>query len=319
MTGRRKKSSSCVARRGSGAHANALGLWLAEHRNAPQRTWAVTACKRPHAGHRAPKRRRIKTGRIGHLGDRVAHVAFDEQQRLAWLGAAAVVILAESGNFPQHLANGCRSLARIVLHEGIGPEPPARQLSDECRKRKREYYDARLQPWHEHTMALAHVFAEEPSSWTLVEDVVEVLMAADNYGRPVAQDDAVAILRGLCAAASLRATRRCAGQPYRRCRNTSRKRATPRSGRPRRCEQFRPCSTTWANAERHRRPTWGAKPRGRDGAAYAGEPPPTKRRTFASVGMDAAAPGLPTASAPAALPRRSACAIPSPAKRAAIR
>ena len=140
---------------------------------------------------------------MGALETAFAHVAFDEQQRLAWLGAAADVILAESGNFPQHLANGCRSLARIVLHEGIGPEPPARQLSDECRKRKREYYDARLQPWREHTMALAHVFAEEQSAWTLVENVVEVLMAADNYGRPVAQDDAVAILRGLRASGFL--------------------------------------------------------------------------------------------------------------------
>ena len=122
---------------------------------------------------------------------------FDDHQRAAWLGAAADAILAESGNFPHHLANGCRSLARIVLHEGIGPEPPVQKLGDECRKRKREYYEARLQPWNEHTIALSHAFSEEQSSWTLVEDVVETLMAADDYGRPVAQDSAVAIVQAL--------------------------------------------------------------------------------------------------------------------------
>ena len=123
----------------------------------------------------------------------------DETQRTHWIGASVDAILRESGNFPHHLANGCRSLARIVLDEGIGIEPPVRRLQEECRKRKRDYYDARLHPWRRHTVALSHAFPGGSTSWTSIEDVVAVLMAADDVGRPVAEDVAVAIVDELSA------------------------------------------------------------------------------------------------------------------------
>ena len=51
----------------------------------------------------------------------------DGGQRSRWIGAAASAILAESANFPHHLTNGCRALARILLDEGIDVGPPVRQ------------------------------------------------------------------------------------------------------------------------------------------------------------------------------------------------
>ncbi len=70
-----------------------------------------------------------------------------DAQLATWIGAAATAILAESGNFPHHLTNGCCALAELVLKEGIADRPPAGKLRDRCREHKREYYAARLQPW----------------------------------------------------------------------------------------------------------------------------------------------------------------------------
>lgn len=141
---------------------------------------------------------------IGTLEAAFSGFVFDdgtvnETRRTHWIGASVDAILRESGNFPHHLANGCRSLARIVLDEGIGVEPPVRRLQEECRKRKRDYYDARLHPWRRHTVALSHAFPGGSTAWTSIEDVVAVLMASDNFGRPVAEDVAVAIVDELSA------------------------------------------------------------------------------------------------------------------------
>ena len=124
--------------------------------------------------------------------------AFDEPQRTRWIGASADTILVESADFPHHMANGCRSLAQIVLDEGIAVEPPLQRLREECRRRKREYYDARLYPWRRHTVALSQAFTGGSTSWTPMEDVVAVLMAADNFGRAVAEDVAVTVVEELC-------------------------------------------------------------------------------------------------------------------------
>ena len=91
------------------------------------------------------------------------HGALDEAHRAKWIGTAADAILAESANFPHHLANGCHALAEIVLNEGIGAEPPVKALRDLCRDHKREYYDARLRPWFDHTVALAVIAIALPS------------------------------------------------------------------------------------------------------------------------------------------------------------
>ena len=124
---------------------------------------------------------------------------FDEAQRSTWVGATVDTILSESANFPHHLANGCRSLAQIILDEGIRIEPPVQKLREECRKRKQEYYDARLHPWQRHTVALSHAFTGGSTAWTAIEDVVAILMAADNFGRPVAEEVAVTVVEELCA------------------------------------------------------------------------------------------------------------------------
>ena len=67
----------------------------------------------------------------GTLDAAFADLAFRDARRERWVGAAAETILAESANFPHHLANGCQALAEIVLNEGIrraASRAPARQM-----------------------------------------------------------------------------------------------------------------------------------------------------------------------------------------------
>ena len=130
------------------------------------------------------------------------HGASDERERGSvqgacekWIATAANVILSESANFPHHLANGCHSLARIILKNGIGSAPPVAELRAECRRHKRDYYDARLLPWEDHATALANAFSD--AGWTPVDDVMRVLMAADEYGASVRWEKANAMLKAL--------------------------------------------------------------------------------------------------------------------------
>ena len=139
----------------------------------------------------------------GTVGNALTAHAFDERERGSgcgsahetWIDTAANVILSESSNFPHHLANGCHALARIVLKNGIGPTPPVAELRAECRRHKRDYYDARLLPWEDHATALANAFAD--ADWTPVDDVMRVLVAADEYGASVRWEKANAMLKAL--------------------------------------------------------------------------------------------------------------------------
>ena len=145
--------------------------------------------------------RRVVTGTL-HVA--LANHAFDdgsldEARRKKWLGEAAKAILAESGNFPHHLTNGCCALAELALDEGVADVPPVAKLRDLCQEHKREYYAARLQPWSRHTIALAHAFAAEDGHWTPMDDIMAALMASDNRGRPVDEQVALAVVDGLCA------------------------------------------------------------------------------------------------------------------------
>lgn len=125
--------------------------------------------------------------------------SLDEARRTKWIGEATAAILAESGNFPHHLTNGCCTLAEIVLSEGVAAVPPAEKLRDQCQEHKREYYAARLQPWSHHTTALAHAFAGGGECWTPMDNVMDALMASDDRGRPVDEETALAVIDGLCA------------------------------------------------------------------------------------------------------------------------
>ena len=136
----------------------------------------------------------------GTVGNALTDQAFEGEggnAREKWIAAAANVILAESSNFPHHLANGCHSLARIVLKDGIGPAPPVAELQAACRGHKREYYDARLLPWEDHATALANAFSDGGAGWTPVGDVMRVLTAADEHGAPVGWEQADAMLKAL--------------------------------------------------------------------------------------------------------------------------
>ena len=122
--------------------------------------------------------------------------SFDREQ---WINAATKAILSQSANFPHHLTNACISLAQILLQKGIEDEPPLHDLVMECRRCKREYYEARLDSWEDHSTALAHAFAEDGEGWTPADDVRRVLMAADESGDRVKKKKVNAILKSLRA------------------------------------------------------------------------------------------------------------------------
>ena len=122
----------------------------------------------------------------------------DDAERERWIGGAAGAILDESGNFPHHLANGCRGFAEILLEEGVGAEPPVEALRRKCRGYRTEYYNARLLPWQPHTIALALAFGTSEGEWIPASDLVQSLMASDNRGLPVDQATAVKVMDGLC-------------------------------------------------------------------------------------------------------------------------
>ena len=123
----------------------------------------------------------------------------DDARRRQWVASATATILAESGNFPHHLASACRALAQVVLDEGIGEAPPLERLRERCQDHRREYYDARLRPWADHVAALAQAFSNEQGSWTSVADVKRTLMAGDDFGDPVDGEAATTILKELCS------------------------------------------------------------------------------------------------------------------------
>ena len=127
---------------------------------------------------------------MGTLEVALADYTFDEgalgeNPRSRWISEASDAILDESANFPQHLTNGCSALAEIALRQGIGDSPPAAELRERCREHKKDYYDARLRPWAEHTIALAHAFDGSNDGWANVGDVKRALMASDDLGEPV--------------------------------------------------------------------------------------------------------------------------------------
>ena len=140
----------------------------------------------------------------GTLDTALADFAFQEDpndhaRREQWVRTATATILAESGNFPLHLANGCRALAQVVLDEGIGEAPPVELLRERCRDHGREYRDARLRPWIRHMTALAQAFSKEQEGWTPVADVRQALMAGDDFGDPVDGEATMTILKELCS------------------------------------------------------------------------------------------------------------------------
>ena len=145
------------------------------------------------------KRTVIGTPDVALSGVSLDDSTSEEAGRERWTSAAAATILAESANFPHHLANGCRALANVALDDGIGDEPPAEKLRDKCKAYKREYYDAILQPWANHSTALAHALGDGKGDWTPISDVKQALMASDDFGDPVDRGRATAILKELCA------------------------------------------------------------------------------------------------------------------------
>ena len=124
---------------------------------------------------------------------------FDVQLRKDWIDKATATVLSESADFPHHLTNGCCALAAALLRDGIADEPPTAAVVAECRRHKRDYYEARLRKWAAHAMALAHAFDGSRNGWTRIEDAVDTLATVDNRGEPVQRSVALTMFDELCA------------------------------------------------------------------------------------------------------------------------
>ena len=186
MKGRVQVLLACFGLASTQGRLRELGLF----RLATGRVRSIGALSDEHA----------KEAVTGTLEVALAGVEFDEGERKQWIGSASAAILAESANFPHHLANGCRALAQIALDEGIRDELPIRRLRERCRAYRREYYDAGLlQPWANHTVALAHVLGGDGVGWVPLDRVMDALMSSDNRGKPVGEEAAASIVNGLSA------------------------------------------------------------------------------------------------------------------------
>ena len=116
----------------------------------------------------------------------------------AWRNAAKALILEESADFPHHIVNGVRGVCRIVLSGGFQHpgELELDTLRQVCRSSKDEYFRARLEPFVEHTAALAA--ALYGADGEVDRDVMlRALETCDNNGRPVTGDVALSVLKGL--------------------------------------------------------------------------------------------------------------------------
>ena len=118
----------------------------------------------------------------------------------AWRDAAKALILEESADFPHHLVNGVRGVCQVVL--AGGPRHPGEReldtLRQACRSSKEEYYWARLEPFADHTAALAAALRMADDAGAVDRGVVlRALEACDNNGRPVDGDVALAVLNGM--------------------------------------------------------------------------------------------------------------------------
>ena len=90
---------------------------------------------------------------LAYIGEQ----GFGRDEWTSWRNAAKAAILEDSANFPHHLVNGIAGLCEILLQRGLRP-PGIGELDairENCRDCKRDYYGARLEPFADHTLALA--------------------------------------------------------------------------------------------------------------------------------------------------------------------
>ena len=128
-----------------------------------------------------------------------------QEEWICWRSSVVDAILAESADFPHHLANGVRELAKVVYAEGVRAAPPIETLRYKCGERRREYYEHRLVEFKAHTIALGAAFS--PAGGTAREDVLlRTLMATNNRGGAVSAAAAENVIVGMIAAGFLEAT-----------------------------------------------------------------------------------------------------------------
>lgn len=124
---------------------------------------------------------------------------FDIDAWTQWRNAAKAVVSKESVDFPHHLVNGIRGVCQIVLgglrHPGQAELGVLRRL---CLESKDEYYRARLEPFANHTMAVAAALQKTNEAGEVDEGVLQsALEKSDNRGRATNGETAAAVLDDL--------------------------------------------------------------------------------------------------------------------------
>ena len=137
----------------------------------------------------------------------LAACGLGEDEWTCWRSSVADTILAESADFPHHLANGMRELAKIIHVEGVTGVPPIKTLRRRCGERRRDYYDHRLAEFKDHTVALGAAFSHADHRDAAREDLVlSALMATNNRGRAVSATAAEKVIVGMIANGFLEST-----------------------------------------------------------------------------------------------------------------
>ena len=126
-------------------------------------------------------------------------LGFGADDWTSWRNSARAMILEESVDFPHHLVNGIRAVCRIAL-AGVGHlgEEQLASLRQQCRESKKAYYNARLEPLANHTMALAAALHKANAAGEVDAAVVlNALEESDNNGRRTDDNRATEVLNGL--------------------------------------------------------------------------------------------------------------------------
>ena len=128
--------------------------------------------------------------------DYIGEQGFSREEWTNWRNAAKATILAESTDFPHHLVNGIAGLCEIILERGLRP-PGVGELDairENCLACKRDYYGARLEPFADHTLALAAALRKGSGGNVPAYTMLDALALSANDGSAIDRPAASSIM-----------------------------------------------------------------------------------------------------------------------------
>ena len=121
---------------------------------------------------------------------------FGRDEWTNWRNAVKAAILEDSADFPHHLVNSIAGLCETLLEHGLRP-PGTRELDAiraSCRDCKRDYYGARLEPFADHTLALAAALRQGRGENVPAYILLDALATSANNGSAVDRSAASSIM-----------------------------------------------------------------------------------------------------------------------------